>query len=100
MEEYMDNRRINVPMFPVHLLVCLIIPMILNEPSGWWLSMKPEDSFLKRMQPLTDVGRLMMKKERFGTFNEKTFGLIIVSQILQHKKEEQLKSEGQLTQIR
>ncbi|XP_011662849.2 uncharacterized protein LOC593724 isoform X2 [Strongylocentrotus purpuratus] len=57
--------------------------LICNYPvhcfDGWWLSMKPEDSFLKRMQPLTDVGRLMMKKERFGTFNEKTFGLIIFS---------------------
>ncbi|XP_041459568.1 uncharacterized protein LOC121411107 isoform X2 [Lytechinus variegatus] len=58
--------------------------LICNYPvhcyDGWWLSMKPEDTFLKRMQPLTDVGKLMMKKERFGTFNEKTIGLIITDE--------------------
>ncbi|XP_041459640.1 uncharacterized protein LOC121411159 isoform X2 [Lytechinus variegatus] len=62
--------------------------LICNYPvhcfDGWWLSMKPEDTFLKRMQPLTDVGKLMMKKERFGTFNEKTIGLIIFSDYDQH----------------
>ncbi|XP_041478262.1 uncharacterized protein LOC121426149 isoform X1 [Lytechinus variegatus] len=46
---------------------------------GWWLSMKPEDSLLKRMQPLEDAAKLLTKKERFGLFNDKTFGMIIYS---------------------
>ncbi|XP_030845714.1 uncharacterized protein LOC105445891 [Strongylocentrotus purpuratus] len=51
---------------------------------GWWLSMKPEDSFLRRLQPLNDVGKLLTKKVRFGTFNEKTLGFILFSDHDQH----------------
>ncbi|XP_041478718.1 uncharacterized protein LOC121426466 [Lytechinus variegatus] len=51
---------------------------------GWWLSMKPEDSLLKRMQPLEDAAKLLTKKERFGMFNDKTFGMIIYSDYDSH----------------
>lgn len=42
---------------------------------GWWLSMKSEDSFLEKLQPLEDIPRLLDRTERFGTFNQKTLGL-------------------------
>ncbi|XP_063964623.1 uncharacterized protein LOC129275250 isoform X1 [Lytechinus pictus] len=46
---------------------------------GWWLSMKPQDSMLRRLQPLEDIGKLWDKKERFGTINPKTIGLYLYS---------------------
>eukprot|EP00057_Strongylocentrotus_purpuratus_P005163 XP_003730347.1 PREDICTED: uncharacterized protein LOC100890697 [Strongylocentrotus purpuratus] len=46
---------------------------------GWWLSMKPGDSMLRRLQPLEDIGKLWDKKERFGTVNPKTIGLVLYS---------------------
>ncbi|XP_789091.2 uncharacterized protein LOC584119 [Strongylocentrotus purpuratus] len=51
---------------------------------GWWLSMKPEDALLKKMQPLEDAAKLLTKKERFGMFNDKTFGMIIYSDYDSH----------------
>lgn len=45
---------------------------------GWWLSMKNEDCFLNRIQPLGDWTRLMQKDERFGGKNEKTLGFLVV----------------------
>ncbi|XP_800195.4 uncharacterized protein LOC582782 [Strongylocentrotus purpuratus] len=44
---------------------------------GWWLSMKPADSMLRRLQPLEDIGRLWDRKERFGTTNPHTVGLFL-----------------------
>ncbi|XP_076470074.1 uncharacterized protein LOC143300350 [Babylonia areolata] len=44
---------------------------------GWWLSMKPEDSFLKRLQPLDHLPRLLDRNERFGSFNEETLGFLL-----------------------
>ncbi|XP_070532621.1 uncharacterized protein [Ptychodera flava] len=46
---------------------------------GWWLSMKPEDNYLKKLQNLDDIGRLWDKKERFGEFNKNTIGLLLFS---------------------
>lgn len=46
--------------------------------SGWWLSMEPEDTFFKRLQPLDDFARLYEKSERFGTWNPRTLGIILV----------------------
>ncbi|EDV26731.1 uncharacterized protein TRIADDRAFT_55065 [Trichoplax adhaerens] len=46
---------------------------------GWWLSMKPEDSFLRKLQPLNDLPRLFDKSERFGVWNDKTIGLMLYS---------------------
>ncbi|KAK7108929.1 uncharacterized protein [Littorina saxatilis] len=44
---------------------------------GWWLSMKQENSFLKRLQPLDNLPRLLDKTERFGAFNENTLGFLL-----------------------
>eukprot|EP00057_Strongylocentrotus_purpuratus_P011294 XP_011665768.1 PREDICTED: uncharacterized protein LOC100890855 [Strongylocentrotus purpuratus] len=62
--------------------------VICNYPvhcfDGWWLSLKPEDSFFKRMRPLQDGAKLLTKKQRFGGFNDKTFGMIIYSDYDSH----------------
>lgn len=44
---------------------------------GWWLSMKPENSFLKRLQPLDNLPQLLAKSERFGHYNGKTLGFLL-----------------------
>ncbi|PIK42998.1 hypothetical protein BSL78_20142 [Apostichopus japonicus] len=46
---------------------------------GWWLSMKRQDSFLCRLKPLHDLPHLWEKEERFGDYNEKTIGMVLVS---------------------
>ncbi|KAL8586395.1 hypothetical protein ACOMHN_023010 [Nucella lapillus] len=46
---------------------------------GWYLSMKPEDSFLKRLQPLCAISHLMERSQRFGTTNDNTLGMKLVS---------------------
>ncbi|XP_022096774.1 uncharacterized protein LOC110982574 isoform X2 [Acanthaster planci] len=46
---------------------------------GWWLSMKPEDSFLQRLQPLENAAILMQKSARFAPVNEKTIGFLLYS---------------------
>nr|XP_054767259.1 uncharacterized protein LOC129274479 [Lytechinus pictus] len=53
--------------FPVHCF------------DGWWLSLNPEDSMLRRLQPLEDIGRLWDRKERFGTTNPRTIGMLLYS---------------------
>ena len=40
--------------------------------------MDAEDSFFKRLQPLEDFPRLFSKTERFGKWNNKTLGIILV----------------------
>ena len=40
--------------------------------------MDPENSFFKRLQPLEDFPRLFSKTERFGKWNNKTLGIILV----------------------
>ncbi|XP_052797030.1 uncharacterized protein LOC128229234 isoform X2 [Mya arenaria] len=49
----------------------------INCYDGWWLSMKMEDSFLNRLQPLENFPKLFEKKERFGTYNEHTLGFLL-----------------------
>lgn len=44
---------------------------------GWWLSMKQGDSFLEKLQPLDALPSLLVKKNRFGTFNDKTVGFLL-----------------------
>ena len=44
--------------------------------------MNPKDSFLTKLQPLEDLPRLYEKKERFGTYNEKTLGFLLVNLVL------------------
>ena len=41
--------------------------------------MEHVDCFLNRLQPLRDWDRLLSKDERFGTFNDKTIGCLVVS---------------------
>ena len=42
--------------------------------------MKPEDQFLKKLQPLSDrYKKALGDKERFGTYNNKTIGFLLVS---------------------
>ncbi|XP_067948270.1 uncharacterized protein [Watersipora subatra] len=61
--------------------------LVCNYPihafDGWWLSMKKEDSFLNRIQPLSKLRQLMDKKERFGKFNDKTLGFVVYSALEQ-----------------
>ncbi|XP_077978956.1 uncharacterized protein LOC144434379 [Glandiceps talaboti] len=48
---------------------------------GWWLSLKPEDSFLLKLQPLDEIHKLYDVKVRFGGGqNKKTLGGMMVSQ--------------------
>ncbi|XP_077864027.1 uncharacterized protein LOC144349248 [Saccoglossus kowalevskii] len=42
---------------------------------GWWLSSKPEDSFLIKLQPLSQMSKLW--SSRFDGFNNKTLGAIV-----------------------
>ncbi|KAK2182160.1 hypothetical protein NP493_364g01050 [Ridgeia piscesae] len=45
---------------------------------GWWLSMKPEDQFLKKMQPLSSRSRLVLNDDdRFGEYNPATIGFLL-----------------------
>ncbi|XP_022095676.1 uncharacterized protein LOC110981937 isoform X1 [Acanthaster planci] len=57
--------------------------LLVNYPihafDGWYLSMRPEDTFLKRVQPLRDIRKLWDRKERFGHKNERTLGLLLYS---------------------
>lgn len=41
--------------------------------------MDPKDTFFKRLQPLEDFAKLFEKSERFGTWNNKTLGIVLVS---------------------
>lgn len=46
---------------------------------GWWLSMKPEDSFFSRFRTLKDSSKMYAKNVRFGGWNDKTVGLLLYS---------------------
>ncbi|ESO84597.1 hypothetical protein LOTGIDRAFT_168662 [Lottia gigantea] len=41
---------------------------------GWYLSLKPDDSFLTKFTPLSNLTNLYDPAVRFGGFNEKTLG--------------------------
>ena len=41
--------------------------------------MDPKDTFFKRLQPLEDFAKLFEKSERFGSWNRKTLGIVLVS---------------------
>ncbi|WAQ94496.1 463L-like protein [Mya arenaria] len=76
----------------------------INCYDGWWLSMKMEDSFLNRLQPLENFPKLFEKKERFGTYNEHTLGFLlyadnerdILRDILQQRKIKKKKKQEQV----
>ncbi|XP_041367006.1 uncharacterized protein LOC121381726 [Gigantopelta aegis] len=44
---------------------------------GWYLSMAPEDSFIRRLQPLKDLSKLFDKTQRFGSVNKNTLGFLL-----------------------
>ena len=44
--------------------------------------MDPDDSFFKKLQPLEDFAKLFEKSERFGDWNKKTLGIILVRGLL------------------
>ncbi|XP_069131709.1 uncharacterized protein [Argopecten irradians] len=46
---------------------------------GWWLSMNPEDSFLKRIHRIQDLPKTLSKRNRFGQRNHKTLGFFLTS---------------------
>lgn len=41
--------------------------------------MSPEDSFVRRLQPLQEIPIIMERNNRFGAFNNKTLGMLLVS---------------------
>lgn len=45
---------------------------------GWWLSMS-SDSFFKKLRTLEDLPKMLVKTERFGTFNKATLGFALFS---------------------
>ncbi len=49
----------------------------LHAFDGWWLSMAPEDTYVKRMRPLKDVARFMHPTERFHPVNAETLGFTV-----------------------
>lgn len=46
---------------------------------GWWLSMDPQDTFFKKLQPLDNYAKLFAKNERFGAWNHRTIGIMLYS---------------------
>lgn len=53
----------------------------MNRALGWWLSMKKEDSFYKRLQPLDRLPSIMNRRNRFARDEktaDKTLGFILV----------------------
>eukprot|EP00105_Crassostrea_gigas_P044752 XP_019928900.1 PREDICTED: uncharacterized protein LOC105343303 [Crassostrea gigas] len=58
--------------------------IIMNYPiscfDGWWLSMKNEDSFLKRLHPLKDLPKILDRRNKFARdekTSDKTLGFIV-----------------------
>lgn len=47
---------------------------------GWYLSMKPFDAFLKRLQPSENVSQLMNRRHRLFSDpnNKRTLGIMLV----------------------
>ncbi|KAL8563991.1 hypothetical protein ACOMHN_025322 [Nucella lapillus] len=46
---------------------------------GWYLSMDPKHSFLRQLQPLRDIPIIMERHNRFGSFNDRTLGMLLYS---------------------
>ena len=65
--------------YPVHRSFSRWTGMCVFYSPGWWLSMKPEDDFLKKLQPLAARSHLVLDDgERFGKYNDKTIGFLLV----------------------
>jgi len=46
----------------------------LHAFDGWWLSMRAEDSFLRRLRPVSDIAMLVDPKRTFSPINPATLG--------------------------
>jgi arachidonate 5-lipoxygenase len=46
----------------------------LHAFDGWWLSMLPEDSFLRRLRPVSDIALLVDPRRTFSPINPATLG--------------------------
>lgn len=47
---------------------------------GWWLSLKPGDTFLQRLRPLSEVSEQMHDHVRFAERNPRTLGFTVFEQ--------------------
>ncbi|XP_071790966.1 uncharacterized protein [Asterias amurensis] len=66
--------------FPDHYIDGgLLVNYPIHAFDGWYLSMRPENTFLKKIQPLRDIRKLWDRKERFGHKNERTLGMLLYS---------------------
>jgi Ca2+-binding EF-hand superfamily protein len=58
--------------------------LLCNNPThtfdGWWLSLRKEDSFLRRIKSLETASQHYPRSARFGTANEKTLGFTLFSE--------------------
>ncbi|XP_063399847.1 uncharacterized protein LOC134684480 isoform X2 [Mytilus trossulus] len=64
--------------YPIHCFDEFVIDDIFK---GWWLSMKPEDGYLDRLQPLEAIPSLLERKSRFAydPKTNKTLGVTVFS---------------------
>jgi len=49
----------------------------LHAFDGWWLDMKAENAFVRRLRPLKDAARFLHHSERFAPRNPATLGLTV-----------------------
>ncbi|XP_033121296.1 uncharacterized protein LOC117120366 [Anneissia japonica] len=47
---------------------------------GWWLSMKEENTFFKKLRPAANIAKLYDTKERFKEKNKETLGLCLYTE--------------------
>lgn len=62
--------------------------------------MDPKDSFFKRLQPLENYAKLFAKNERFGSWNEKSIGVILVFFVLLHLTLDNTNCQGTLKKFK
>lgn len=61
---------------------------------GWWLSMKPEDTFLRRLRPLNRAKEQLHDQLRFNPRNPRTLGLTVFDRTELDASEGWLLAEG------
>ncbi|KAK2147793.1 hypothetical protein LSH36_535g01018 [Paralvinella palmiformis] len=44
---------------------------------GWWLSLKPNDSFLVKLHPFSELGKSLDIDNRFGGYSDRTIGCLV-----------------------
>lgn len=53
----------------------------LHAFDGWWLSMRPEDTFLQQLRPLSKAADRMHDRVRFAPRNPRTLGFTVFDQV-------------------